>query len=225
MSYREHVAPYAAALRMVREAIGELFGPVADLESEEATLLRGPEPQHEAEALIAALQRIQATNDRRARIRAKIMARVHDEPAPHWLDPALGPCKIWDGPTSGDGRGGDYPRFHLDGQTVAVHITNWVNEHGYLPGKKQLDHLCRRRRCISDKHLEPVTHRQNQKRRAKAAKQAEQWTPEELERIRANARHESTPFPPNQLPPMVIRNGVELAPKPFSGFACMGIKQ
>jgi hypothetical protein len=107
---------------------------------------------------------------RRARIRAKIMARVREEPAPHFLAPELGPCKIWTGPTSGEGRGGGYARMNLDGQTVAVHITNWVNEHGYLPGKKQLDHLCRNRLCIEERHLEPVTHRRNQKRRAAAAK-------------------------------------------------------
>jgi len=52
------VAPYASATRMVRDAIGELFGPVASIESEEATLLRGPEPHHEAEAQIAALDRV-----------------------------------------------------------------------------------------------------------------------------------------------------------------------
>ncbi|TIW05739.1 MAG: hypothetical protein E5V74_01755 [Mesorhizobium sp.] len=51
--------PYAGALRMVREAIEELFGPMADMESEEAVLLRGPEPHHDAEAIIAALQRVQ----------------------------------------------------------------------------------------------------------------------------------------------------------------------
>lgn len=105
---------------------------------------------------------------RREQIRAKIEARSHEEPAPLWLDPALGPCRIWDGPTSGDGRGGGYPRMSLDGQTVAVHIVSWVNEHGYVPGKKQLDHLCRRRCCISEAHLELVTHKQNQKRRDQA---------------------------------------------------------
>lgn len=58
--YAISVAPYAAALAMVREAIGELFGPASSIESEDATLLRGPEPHHEAEAQIAALQRISA---------------------------------------------------------------------------------------------------------------------------------------------------------------------
>lgn len=57
-SYAEAVAPYAASIRMVREAIGELFGPVASLESPEAVLLRGPEPHHDAEVIIAALQRV-----------------------------------------------------------------------------------------------------------------------------------------------------------------------
>jgi hypothetical protein len=102
---------------------------------------------------------------RRDRIRAKIMSRVEMVPAPPHLDPALGSCQIWTGPTSGDGRGGDYPRMSLDGQTVAVHIVSWTNEHGFVPGKKQLDHLCRCRRCVNPDHLELVTHRQNQKRR------------------------------------------------------------
>lgn len=105
---------------------------------------------------------------RRDQIREKILARVDVVPAPDFLPAELGPCHLWTGPTSGNGRGGDYPRMNLDGQTVAVHIVSWTNEHGFVPGKKQLDHLCRRRRCVSDLHLELVTHKQNQKRRAAA---------------------------------------------------------
>lgn len=57
--YDDAVAPYAAAIRMIREAIEEIFGPVANLESLDATLeQRGPEPTHQAEAIIAALQRV-----------------------------------------------------------------------------------------------------------------------------------------------------------------------
>lgn len=80
------------------------------------------------------------------------------------------PCHIWTGPTSGTGRGGDYPRMSLDGQTVAVHLVMWTNVHGFIPGKKQLDHKCRNRRCVNPDHLELVTHLQNQKRRAAAQK-------------------------------------------------------
>lgn len=54
MSRDERRAAWAA-LRMVRDAIGELFGPRASIESEEAVLLRGPEYHHEAEAIIEAL--------------------------------------------------------------------------------------------------------------------------------------------------------------------------
>jgi hypothetical protein len=29
----------------------------------------------------------------------------------------------------------------LGGQTVAVHLVMWTNEHGYIPGKKEIDHF------------------------------------------------------------------------------------
>lgn len=59
-TWRANVQAHAAAMRMVRDAIGEMFGPLASLESEEAVLLRGPEPHHDAEAIIAALARLRA---------------------------------------------------------------------------------------------------------------------------------------------------------------------
>jgi len=86
---------------------------------------------------------------RRDRIRLKVMSRVD-------INPITG-CWNWLGPTSGDkGRGRDYPRMNLDGQTVAVHKVMWTNEHGFIPGKKQLDHVCRNRLCVnpSPEHLE-----------------------------------------------------------------------
>ena len=102
--------------------------------------------------------------NRRDRIREKVLSRVKF--VPH---PVYGMCYIWQGPTSGStGRGKDYPRMSLDGGTVAVHITMWVNENGIIPPRKQLDHLCMRRLCVNDKHLELVTHKVNQKRRDKA---------------------------------------------------------
>jgi hypothetical protein len=53
----------------------------------------------------------------------------------------------------------------LDGQTVAVHIVSFVNKNGFVPGKKQIDHLCNNRMCVNKDHLEMVTHLQNQRRR------------------------------------------------------------
>lgn len=101
---------------------------------------------------------------RRDRIREKIMARVE-------IDPVSG-CWFWTGPTSGDeGRDAGYPRMSLDGQTVAVHKAMWTNEHGMIPGKKELDHCCRNRLCVrpdNDKHVQMVTRKRNAMRREEA---------------------------------------------------------
>lgn len=55
----------------------------------------------------------------------------------------------------------------LDGQTVAVHRVVYTNFFGYIPGKKQIDHKCKNRKCCNPDHLEMVTHKENQKRRRK----------------------------------------------------------
>ena len=102
--------------------------------------------------------------DRRNRIRQKIRENVQIEDRGHDT-----PCHIWKGSDSGTGRGGGYPRMSLDGQTVAVHIVSFVNEHGYVPGKKQVDHLCNNRCCVNPEHLDMVTHRTNQRRRTQRA--------------------------------------------------------
>lgn len=68
---------------------------------------------------------------------------------------AITPCHLWIGPDSRDGRGG-YSRMWLDGQMVAVHKVPWTNDNGLIPGKKELDHLCRMRRCVREGHLELV---------------------------------------------------------------------
>lgn len=114
--------------------------------------------------------------NRRADILRRIFARVRMAP-----NEALGtPCWLWTGPTSGSGykatpetpkkgRGHGYGRMSLDGQTVAVHLVTWTHYHGFIPGKKQLDHLCENRPCCNPAHLELVTHGRNQKRRAAAA--------------------------------------------------------
>lgn len=105
---------------------------------------------------------------RRAAILAKIAARIERVPPPPGV---AGCCHIWTGPDSGGGRGGGYPRMSLEGGTVAVHIAGWVVRHGPVPPRKQLDHLRRRRRCVNDEHLELVTHRKNQRRRAEAQRE------------------------------------------------------
>lgn len=112
--------------------------------------------------------RVVIASERRQAIFDKIMCRVR-------VDPVTG-CWEWLGPTSGKAEKGktgrDYARMNLDGQTVAVHIVMWVNVHGYLPRKKQLDHECRNRKCVNPYpgHTRKMTHKQNMKARDAHAK-------------------------------------------------------
>ena len=101
-----------------------------------------------------------ASVSRRQSIREKVLSRVTITPGPMETD-----CWVWNGPHSGMGRGGDYPRMCLDGATVAVHRVMWTNENGYIPPRKQIDHKCRVRMCVNPDHLEMTTHKQNMKRR------------------------------------------------------------
>ena len=96
------------------------------------------------------------SSDRLIQIFTKILSRVKTEKSGCW---------VWTGPTSGDGRGGGYPRMCLNGHTVAVHRVMWTHFNGYIPGKKQIDHTCRNRLCVNPSHLEMVTHKENQRRR------------------------------------------------------------
>ncbi len=112
------------------------------------------------ERVMRMYSQIEALRDldgRRGEIARKVLSRC-------LFDPYTG-CMNWQGPTSGDGRGGDYARMSLDGQTVAVHRVMWTLVHGYIPGKKHLDHHCRNRRCVNPWHTEMVTHKENCRRR------------------------------------------------------------
>ena len=96
---------------------------------------------------------------RRDEIFQKIMARVE-------IDRESG-CWIWQGPCSGSGSGGGYGRVTISGQTMSVHKVMFTHFFGIIPGKKQIDHTCERRKCCNPYHLEMVTHKQNQKRKKK----------------------------------------------------------
>lgn len=101
--------------------------------------------------------------DRRETIWQRILANITET-----AGPLPTPCWLWNGTHSGDGRGGGYPRMKLGGQTVAVHKVAATHAFGFIPGKKQVDHRCRNRMCVNPGHLEIVSHKLNQKRRAAA---------------------------------------------------------
>lgn len=105
--------------------------------------------------------------DRKFTILDRIKERLSIEDRGHVLGGKPSPCHIWTGADSGSGRGGGYGRMSLDGQTVAVHLVVYTHYYGYIPSKKQVDHLCFQRACCNPSHLELVSHLQNQRRRAK----------------------------------------------------------
>ncbi len=109
--------------------------------------------------------------NRRQTIIDKIESRCVIEDTGFFIDGQPSPCHLWTGPTSGNGRGGGYGRMSLDGRTVAVHLVVYTHYHGYIPGNKQIDHLCNKRLCCDPQHLELVTHLKNQSRRVKRTKE------------------------------------------------------
>lgn len=106
------------------------------------------------------------TFDRRQSIIDRIQERTEAINTGFKIDGIDSPCFQWTGPTSGTGRGGGYGRMSLNGQTVAVHLVAYTHFFGFIPGTKQIDHLCSNRLCWRKEHLEMVTHQTNQKRRS-----------------------------------------------------------
>lgn len=108
--------------------------------------------------------------ERRLTIIEKIEARCDIVDTGFVIEMKPSPCHLWNGPTSGNGRGGGYGRMSLNGHTVAVHLVTFTHYFGYIPGNKQVDHLCNQRLCCNPQHLELVTHLTNQRRRAARSK-------------------------------------------------------
>lgn len=107
---------------------------------------------------------------RRESILERLLARTSIIDCGFVIDSKPSPCHIWQGPTSGFGRGGGYSRMSLNGQTVAVHLVAYTHYFGFIPGKKQIDHLCNQRCCWNPQHLDMTSHIQNQRRRAISSK-------------------------------------------------------
>lgn len=72
-------------------------------------------------------------------------------------------CLLWQGTIDRDGYG---VKWHGRGKPTAAHRAVYEAMRGPIPANKPLDHLCRRRHCVSPAHLEPVTQRVNIRRRA-----------------------------------------------------------
>jgi hypothetical protein len=69
-------------------------------------------------------------------------------------------CWVWTGAVGADG----YTRFRVGGRTRSAHRVVYNLFRGPIPGGLELDHLCRQRRCVNPRHLEPVPHAENMRR-------------------------------------------------------------
>lgn len=59
-----------------------------------------------------------------------------------------------------------YPYMRVHGIMVGAHRVAWVLHHNReIPDGYEVDHLCRNQICVNPEHLEPVTRRENLRRR------------------------------------------------------------
>lgn len=63
-------------------------------------------------------------------------------------------CIEWDGAIDRDGYG-------RTGKWVLAHRVAWTAKFGIIPRGKQIDHICRNRRCVNTDHMELVTQKEN----------------------------------------------------------------
>ena len=109
-------------------------------------------------------------NNRRQEILARITSKCIEVFTGYHINGLPSPCHIWTGGHSGNGRGGNYGRISIDGQTSAVHLVVFTHYYGYIPGNKQVDHMCNMRPCCNPLHLDLVSHVENQRRKFRRKK-------------------------------------------------------
>lgn len=71
------------------------------------------------------------------------------------------PCWVWQRFRRPDG----YGRTSVNGKLTGVHRAFYEQAYGPIPKGKELDHLCRVPACCRPSHLEPVTGKENKRRR------------------------------------------------------------
>lgn len=133
-----------------------------------------------------------------------------------WPCPATG-CWIWLGPMNGSyGIFSGARRRGMAHRAISrdAHRAAWELFRGWIGGPKQLqlDHLCRVTCCVNPYHLDPVTMRENLRRRAESIKQEREWT-HRYGPILPIARTSLTPQPDSpvfKIPVLGVREFVEI---------------
>lgn len=68
-----------------------------------------------------------------------------------------GGCHVWTGALCDGG----YAMMTIKNVARRVHVVVYEHHHGAVPAGLEIDHQCRNRACINERHLEAVTHQVN----------------------------------------------------------------
>lgn len=66
-------------------------------------------------------------------------------------------CHVWDGARCDGG----YAMMTIRNVATRVHVVVYEHHHGPVPDGMEIDHQCRNRACINERHLEAVPHKVN----------------------------------------------------------------
>lgn len=116
-----------------------------------------------------------------ARLRARLVEGSVPEHAPD-----LGPCHVWAGKPRADGYA--HTRMGSGRKNKLVHRLIFELEYGPIPDELHVDHLCFNRPCGRLSHLEAVTQKENNRRRAVRVTHCPQGHPYAGENLRVNSR-------------------------------------
>ena len=76
-------------------------------------------------------------------------------------------CWLWKRYIDSHPRAGGYGRFVLNRKQIGAHRVAYTLLKGEIPEGKEIDHLCRVKKCVNPDHLEAVTHAENLRRYAR----------------------------------------------------------